>query len=748
MTKKSIFQKKISIIKEVANTITSTDNSESIANLILDLALSNTKAKSGSIMLLDTHGNLTIRAAKNMDSGTIPHLNLKTGVNICDHIAKAKTTLMPKDIKRDKRFRKKGNGKCETKYGICCPITKKDKLLGVINLSDKVDGSAFTEDDADLIDILANQTAIALDNARLMSELRSKASELDEMNRKLIDSNRHNSEFIANMSHELRTPLNAINGATYYLREKKDEKTKPEEFVEIISDETSKLINLLERLLNFTNLEKEELILNRKVINLIDVMQEAIGSRIVKNVLSNNKITLQTSYPESLSDIVGEKIYLIQSIIHLIEGIISYAVSGDSIEIKATDKKTAIELKLLVKGRTIPDSELPFILDEHSLWSGTENIKNKLKFYLAKKTIELHKGSISASNTAKGLCVLINFQKDIKAYHDAETDELMGLFLLFISESMNLHKCSIMLSDNKTGELRIRSSLGIDENTIRNTRVKIGDKIAGWVAAKKTPLLIENIEKDSQIGRKNGPQYNTKSLLCLPIVVNEKVVGVLNLNNKANAETFDKKDLYIAMAITDRISLLIDKVQRGGLRNSDFKTAVKSMEALLNAGKQYKKKNGRFLDLVFKTMQSLKRSDDEIKLALYTSELYDLGLTQIDESILMKNGELSSIEQKIIRTHPFPGVGLIEHIETDDSVKKIILHHHERYDGNGYPARLKGDNIPFTSRVLTVVDTFTAMTADRPYRKALSIKETIKQIKAGSGMQFDPRIVEAFTKVV
>ncbi len=741
MDKRDTLESKISIIKEVSSKITSTDNLDSITNLILDLALNYTKAKNGSILLLDEKGNLTIKASKGIEPELIPTLKIKVGEQICGKVAKEKTPLLVRDIKSDNRISKKRNGKYETSSFICCPILMKDKLLGVINITDKVDGSPFTEDGVDLIDILANQAAISLEHAHLMSELRLKAFELDERNKVLIDSDRQKTEFIARMSHELRTPLNSITGAVYYLKEKKGSKAEQAEFIHIISDETNKLINLLDGLLNFSSLVKEELILKKKVLNLKDIIQETISSKMVKDVLANKTISIKVIYPKSLPDMIGEKIRLIQSLIHLIDGTSKYTTAGDLIELKVTGTETSIEIALFIKGRTIPENELPIIFNERSLWSGIDIKKNKLQFYLAKKTIELHKGTISAFNTSEGLTIALIFPKSLREYRDAEINELTDLFLSFTAEAMDINRCSLMLSDEFTGELTIRGALGLDEEIIRKTRLKIGDKIAGWVAIENKPFLIENIEKDPRIMKKSDDQYNTKSFLCLPITAHDKAVGVLNLNNKTSGESFNQKDFYLATVITERISHMIEKIQKGDLKNDEFKAITKGMEALL-------KKNGKIIDLVLAITKHMGCSENEIKLALYVSTLYDIGLTQIDESILMKTKKLSAIEQKIIKTHPFPGAGLIDHIETNETVKNIILHHHERYDGLGYPDGLKKDEIPLISRVLAVIDTYSAMITDRPYRKALSKKEAIEQIKTGAGTQFDPNVVESFTQIV
>ena len=714
---KHLIEDKISIIKEVANAITSTSNLDSIVNLILDLALLYTNASRGYILLPDKKGELVVNTSRGIDPELLQVIRENKGEYI-------------------------------TGSFICSPILMKDKLMGVICIIDKIGGGDFTKDETDLINILASQTAISLEQARLISELRSKALELDERNKGLIDTDRLKTEFIVRMSHELRTPLNSIKGAVYYLKEKKPSEAEQAEFIDIVSDETNKLINLLNGLLNFPRLENEEATLKRKILILKEILEEAISTRIIQESLAESKVSIKLICPDFPCDIVGEKIQLLQSFIHIIDGAMKYTSAGDVIEIVTGGTETSVEVRLLIKGRTIPDSEVPFIFDERCLWYGVDINKDKMKFYLAKKTIESHKGTISVFNSPEGIFMLLAFPRNQEDYCDAEINELMNLFLSFTASAMNINKCSLMLSDELTGELTIRSAIGIDKEIIKNTRLMIGESIAGRVSVESRPLLVQDIEKDRRIHKKNAPQYNTKSFLSLPLVINNKTIGVLNFNNKANGENFNTKDLYLALVITDRIAHLIGKVLRGDLKNEEYKLTVKGIESLLNAERMYKKKNGRLSDLVTGIMQNLGQDEEEIKLALYASRVYDLGLTQVDESILSKTGGLSDIEKKIVRTHPFPGVRLIESVEHDETLKKIVLHHHERYDGSGYPEGLKGDEIPLISRVISVVDAYTAMTADRPYRKAFGAKESLRRIVAGAGNMFDPEIVEALTELV
>jgi HD-GYP domain-containing protein (c-di-GMP phosphodiesterase class II) len=748
MVQEDIQGAKISIIKEVAGSIISTDNSDVIANLVLDLALSYTKARRGSVLLLDEKGELVIKAAKGIDYELISALRIKIGENICGKVAEEKIPLLVEDIKSDKRIEKNVSGNYETGSFICCPVLMRNRLFGVINIADKTDGSFFSEDEFDLVNILAGQTAISLDHALLMFELRSRTLELNETNKMLIDSDKFKTEFVTRMSHELRTPLNSITGAVYYLKEKTCSEVEQTEFIDIISDESRKLIDLLDRLLDFSYIEKEEIILKKKVLNLSDVIQEAVTSNMIEVALANNKISVNVTSPDRSISIIGEKSLLIQLVINIIDGITKYSAAGDSIDVKVTDTTTSVEIEFFIKGRTFPENELPSIFNERYFWTGTDFDKNKMKLYLAKKITELHNGSISIFNTDKGITLQLLLPRSKKEYQDAGIDEMTDLLVSFTAGLMDLNRCSLMLFDELTGKLKIRNALGLDNNIIKKTRLMSGNKIAGRAAIENRPFLIEDIEKDPRTRKKSGAQYNTKSLLCVPVTVNSKVVGVLNLNNKTNGLPFNKKDLYLAQAVTERISHVIEKVQKGDLKDKEFKDMSKGIEALSSAERHYKKKNGKLADLVLGIARHMKRSEDEIKLSLYASALYDLGLTQLDQSILMKTEKLSEIEKRIIKTHPFPGVGLINHIEPDTTVRKGILHHHERYDGSGYPDGLHGDNIPFISRVIAVADTYTALIADRPYRKEVSSKEAIEQVIAGAGRQFDPEVIDAFIKTI
>lgn len=126
--------------------------------------------------------------------------------------------------------------------------------------------------------------------------------------------------------------------------------------------------------------------------------------------------------------------------------------------------------------------------------------------------------------------------------------------------------------------------------------------------------------------------------------------------------------------------------------------------------------------------------------------LHDVGKIGIPEAILMKPGPLSAQEIEVMRTHPLIGVQIVAPMRRvlDEVTVEVIRHHHERFDGSGYPDSLAKEQIPLSARIFSVVDSFDAMTTDRPYRRALRMHEALLRLKQGSGSQFDPDVVTEF----
>jgi len=128
--------------------------------------------------------------------------------------------------------------------------------------------------------------------------------------------------------------------------------------------------------------------------------------------------------------------------------------------------------------------------------------------------------------------------------------------------------------------------------------------------------------------------------------------------------------------------------------------------------------------------------------------LHDLGKLWVPPSVLMKPGPLTDRQWQLMRRHPELGGDVLSSLPGLADVKDAVLHHHERFDGRGYPHGLKGDEIPLAARVLAITDAFDAMTSDRPYRKAMPPEQALRELVRHAGSQFDPDIVDVFLQVL
>lgn len=138
----------------------------------------------------------------------------------------------------------------------------------------------------------------------------------------------------------------------------------------------------------------------------------------------------------------------------------------------------------------------------------------------------------------------------------------------------------------------------------------------------------------------------------------------------------------------------------------------------------------------------------EIQTILYSGLLHDIGKIELPKAVLNKIGRLTSEEFDLVRKHPINSANILEPLSGIDNLIDYVMHHHERYDGKGYPDGIVGENISLGARILCVADSFDAMVSDRPYRKSMSIEEAFLELERCSGSQFDPKIASLFVRIM
>lgn len=304
---------------------------------------------------------------------------------------------------------------------------------------------------------------------------------------------------------------------------------------------------------------------------------------------------------------------------------------------------------------------------------------------------------------------------------------------------------SIMLI-NENEEMTIKAAIGLDEEIIKNTKVKLGERISGWVAKNNEPLLLINQVFDSRF--QSVKERWIKDALIVPLRVNGIVIGVLSISNKVGEDIFNHRDLDSISIIAEEVSIAIENARLYNNLESMSVGTLKSLCQTIDARDTYTKEHSDIVsNLSLLIAKAMKLSEKEIELIKFASLLHDIGKVGIRESILVKPGKLSSDEYAEIKRHPFISMQILKPLHFLRSVIPLVYHHHERYDGAGYLDGLFGESIPLGARIISVADAFEAMTANRPYRIAKPIPEALNILKEEAGKQFDPEVVEVFLDV-
>ena len=214
-------------------------------------------------------------------------------------------------------------------------------------------------------------------------------------------------------------------------------------------------------------------------------------------------------------------------------------------------------------------------------------------------------------------------------------------------------------------------------------------------------------------------------------------------------EDFGERELRLLAGIADQAKLaLANAASYEGLEHT-FVSTVEALANALEANDEYTSTHARWItDLSLRVGQELGLDERTLKRLELGALLHDIGKIGIPSDVLAKPGRLTAAERKLVQTHPELGERIIAPIDRLQSVRPIVRHCHERWDGRGYPDGVAGENIPLESRIIFVCDAYHAMTTDRPYRRRLSHREAVRRLHEASGTQFDPQVVEVALQVL
>ena len=315
------------------------------------------------------------------------------------------------------------------------------------------------------------------------------------------------------------------------------------------------------------------------------------------------------------------------------------------------------------------------------------------------------------------------------------------------TQLMKAEAGSLLLVDERKRQLYFEVALGDREEDIKMIPLNFGEGIAGWVAQSGKPLIVNSPKKDPRFfkGVDERTEFKTRNIICVPVKVKEKVIGVLEAINKQKRGGFNKQDLSLLISLADQVAIALDNSRLyQELEEMFFQTTDSLADAIEKRDPYTGGHTQRVTQYSLVIAKYLQLKPLERKWLRITSVLHDIGKVGIEDQILRKPERLSPGEFEMIKRHCNIGVEIIEHVRQLRESIPGVKYHHEQLDGKGYPSGLKGEEIPILAKIVAVADTFDAMTTDRPYRKAMEKEAAVKELKRCSGTQLDEKVVEAF----
>lgn len=606
---------------------------------------------------------------------------------------------------------------------------------------------------------LGDALALALERTELVRQLDEERHRRADLEIQLSSDEEDSASLMSVVAHEIRTPLTAIKAYTETLIETLSNPHTPRErFLGIINDECDRLTRLVTDILDLSRLEAGQRPLKLSRFALGQTIDDVMAS--LASVARQRRITFDLAIEDGLS-VESDADLLKRLFINLIANAIRFSPESGQIRVQAGLKGEEWTGAVEDEGPGIPEDEMPRVFerfyrgrqpnDQHSEGSG-------LGLAIARGIVELHGGRIWVEPMPRGgsrFCIAIPLRQmaSLQARRiarqivgRADLRELFGETVEMVAAAMDAEIVSLMLVDPDAGDLFIAAARGLDGQNLTARRTTVRSGVAGSVAAWGRPVLVDNIETDRRFRRLNHPQYSTKSLLSVPLRVEGEVLGVVNVNNKVSCVAFDENDLAVLVALVERVGSAVERAYAYPDSGRAVAEALEAVRSVTRLRRECLLGSHALVRRARATARELDLSLSDIDVIGYVAAIHDLGMTRLQ--LELGRGPLEDDQRHALMQHPEVSVEIIRPLEYLGSVRDLILTHHERWDGTGYPRGLIGEEIPLGGRILAVADAYESMTTGRPYRPATDRVDSLAELRREAGRQFDPRVVEAFARVI
>ena len=339
--------------------------------------------------------------------------------------------------------------------------------------------------------------------------------------------------------------------------------------------------------------------------------------------------------------------------------------------------------------------------------------------------------------------VLPGFALNIETFTDPqEALEEMADFLL---EQVCPDQAMIVLADGE--ECTVRAGINLSVEFSIGTEVGQYSLFEQAFRSRK-PVVVS--EQSTLLADLNEPLASL-SLIAVPIIWGDLVLGVILMagRNPSWNRMFTRDQKMMVNFVADITAMTVSNFEnRRELEDVYLGTMATLMETVEAKDIYTRGHTDRVTELTSTFAKALGIKGKQLENIKRAAALHDIGKIAVPDKIILKPGPLNALERCSVEEHPERADRILQHLKFLNSVRIIARAHHEKYDGTGYPDGLQGEEIPIGARILTITDSYDAMTSARPYREAMSLREALTEIENNAGKHFDPKLVGLFSKMM
>jgi response regulator RpfG family c-di-GMP phosphodiesterase len=299
---------------------------------------------------------------------------------------------------------------------------------------------------------------------------------------------------------------------------------------------------------------------------------------------------------------------------------------------------------------------------------------------------------------------------------------------------------------NEQGDPKMVGARGMDKTVIETEDFSFSRSIVRQVIDTREPILSSNAMADGRFSSiQTVAMHNIRSIMAVPILFHDQIRGLVYVDNRLRAGIFREENLELLNAIAVQAAGAIENARLYNMKKEIILVLANAIEAKDEYTRGHVE---RVCSFCLAIARELKMPGEDIRDLEICSFLHDVGKIGVPDAVLQKPGKLDNDEREKMERHAEMGEHLVQPIDVPLRIKQSIRQHQERWDGKGYPDGLAGEQIHIFARIISVADTWDAMTSDRPYRKALPRQVAVDELQKNAGTQLDPTVVEAFLRAI